>query len=238
MTQVFERCYQNINTPNINIDENINISLRLQPIFSFNENTVSAYEMLSRVHGYKRCAEDFFKEISCEQLTKLLKHQILQVNSYAVSGRIFINVKISCLSLEFIEWLSIYNEKPLAFELDYQDLQAENLNHEDFECINQNLKIIQKAGHQLWLDDFDGLFSQRAQYLLSRVSWDGIKLDKSVLWCLCSKEISEFNRIIDLCTTFAPQTVVEGIESDYQFDVTKESKAKFGQGFYWEDIHM
>lgn len=237
MLQVHEMIKNEYNS-DINLDEGIQLSLRLQPIFNFHDNVISAYEMLSRVHGSKECAEDFFLSISSKQMDKLLKHQILQANNYCVNGKVFINAKIDNLSIEFIEWLSLYSEKQFAFELDYQDLQAENLNHEQIECLNQRLTIIQKHGHQLWLDDFDGLFSQRAQYLLSRVSWDGIKLDKSVLWRLISTELNEFNRIIDLCSTFASQTVVEGIESDYQFDVTKRSRAKLGQGFYWKDIIM
>lgn len=223
------------------IETNLNdneMSLRLQPIFSFKENTVVAYELLTRLNGRHETTETFFRNITSEELTKLLKHQISEINQSVIQKRIFINTKIECLDLDFIKWLSMYCEKPLAFELDYQDIQSADLTDEKLVTLNQYLKLMQNHGHQFWLDDFDGLFSQRAQLLLGRLSWNGIKLDKSVLWSLCSKEIKEFYRIIDLCSAFAPQTVVEGIESDYQLWVARKSKATFGQGFYWGDITM
>lgn len=219
--------------------DDITLSFRLQPIFSFKDDAISGYEILSRIQGRpNNDMEQFFRNISDERLLYLLKQQILQLNRSVVKGRIFINIRLACLSNELVEWLVMYSEKKLAFEIDYRDIQAANFNFEEIQSLEKKLKLLKRHEYQIWLDDFDGLFSQHAQHLLTKIDWDGIKLDKSILWTLSSKGIEEFNRVIDLCSVFAGGTIIEGIETFHQFNVSKSSGENFGQGFYWEDIHM
>ncbi|MGG5825558.1 MULTISPECIES: EAL domain-containing protein [Aeromonas] len=220
------------------LGDGITLSFRLQPIFSFKDDAISGYEILSLIQGQPNGTERFFRNISDERLLYLFKQQILQLNRSLVKGRIFINIKLACLSIELIEWLAMYNERPLAFEIDCQDIQAANFYFEEIESLDKKLKLLKRHEHQIWLDDFDGLFSQEVQHLLTRIDWDGIKLDKSILWALSSKGVEEFNKIIDRCSVFAGGTIIEGIESFHQFNVSKSSGASFGQGFYWGDIHM
>lgn len=221
------------------LGDGITLSFRLQPIFSFKDDTISDYEILSRIQGQpNNDMAQLFRNISDERLLYLLKQQILQLNRSLVKGRIFINIRLACLSNELVEWLVMYSEKKLAFEIDCQDIQAANFNFEEIQSLDKKLKLLKRHEHQIWLDDFDGLFSQEVQHLLTRIDWDGIKLDKSILWALSSKGVEEFNRIIDRCSVFAGGTIIEGIEYFHQFNVSKSSGANFGQGFYWEDIHM
>lgn len=220
------------------LGDNITLLFRLQPIFSFKDDAIAGYELLSRIQGRPNDAEEFFRNISDEQLLYLLKQQILQSNSSLVQGRIFINIRLACLNNELIEWLVMYSEKPFAFEIDYRDIQMADLSFDEMESLDEKLKLLKRHEHQIWLDDFDGLFSKNAQHLLTRIDWDGIKLDKSILWAIPSKGIEEFNRVIELCSVFAGWTIIEGIESFHQFNVSELSGASFGQGFYWENIYM
>lgn len=214
------------------------LSFRLQPIISLKHEAITGYELLSRIQGQANSMEEFFRNISDEQLLCLLQHQILRLNCSSVKFRTFINIKLSCFSYELIEWLAIYSEKPFAFEIDYQDIKTTCLNFEEIESLGKMVRSLKMHDHQVWLDDFDGIFSQKAQCILGRIDWDGIKLDKSVLWAFASSGIEELNRVINLCSNFVGRTIIEGIESFHQLNVSKLSGATYGQGFYWKDIYM
>lgn len=220
------------------LGDDVMLSFRLQPIISLKHETITGYELLSRVQGQSSNMEDFFRNISDDKLLCLLQQQILRVNNSIIKDLTFINIKLTCLSNEFVEWLKTYSEKPLAFEIDYQDIQTNNLDFEEIESLGKMVRELKRHDHQVWLDDFDGIFSQKAQCLLGRIDWDGIKLDKSVLWSFASSGIEEFNRVINLCSIFVGQTIIEGIESFHQLSVSKLSGATYGQGFFWEDIDM
>lgn len=220
------------------IDDDVMLSFRLQPIHNFNKNIFSGYEVLSRVHSHNKSAESFFRELSAPRLLTLIKDQVTRANLSSICGRYYININLECLNSDLVKWFAANCKKKLALEIDYHDICQVDFDSLQLERLNKNILLLKRLGHEVWLDDFDGIFSQKARCILDIIKWDGIKLDKSVLWMLASQNQSALRNIVNLCSNITKKVLIEGVESLYQYNISKMSGACFGQGFYWSDIYM
>ncbi|MCW0507635.1 EAL domain-containing protein [Aeromonas piscicola] len=208
------------------------LSMRLQPIARLDTNKTVAYEVLSRIDTESSImVEDFFREIPSNELMALLMRQITIINGSRLNTRFFLNVRLECLTDKFVSWIESFAQKKLSFEIDYHDII--NVRYSPSPLIINRLLLL---GHQIWLDDFDADFDN--EEILCAFNWSGIKLDKSVLWKLAFHHPAKIADIIRRCTCYAEDVIVEGIETDMQFNLSKFGGAQFGQGFYWRDLEI
>ncbi len=214
------------------------LNSRLQPILNLKSESVIGGELLSTIDGIVN-VERFFSSITDSCLVELVIKQVKMINatrfrSQHIHGRYFINIRYKMLSdKDFVLWICKNSNVSLSLEIDCQDLVLNGALYIN----NEHVSLLQRHGHQIWLDDFNCAFNQHSISLLSRIKWDGIKVDKSILWSLCHDEIS-LKHLVRCCREFAEHILIEGVETNYHLDVCKKSGFDYGQGFHWHDLEL
>lgn len=114
----------------------------------------------------------------------------------------------------------------------------------DFESALEVLEEIKAAGARIAIDDFGTGFSSLAY--VHRLPIDALKVDRSFVRDLPQSEKSTnvLRSILDLCDNMGLNCVVEGVETQEQFDLISDLGAAQVQGYYYSkplsagDAHM
>jgi len=114
----------------------------------------------------------------------------------------------------------------------------------DFETALEVLEEIKAAGARIAIDDFGTGFSSLAY--VHRLPIDALKVDRSFVRDLThnQKSANVLRSILDLCENMSLSCVVEGVETQEQFDLISDLGAGQIQGFYYSkplsggDTHM
>ncbi|WP_084395650.1 putative bifunctional diguanylate cyclase/phosphodiesterase [Henriciella aquimarina] len=114
----------------------------------------------------------------------------------------------------------------------------------DYESAMDVLKLIQSTGAHVAIDDFGTGFSSLAY--VHRLPIDTLKVDRSFIRDLTRNERSSnvLRSILSLCRNLRISCVIEGIETQEQFDCVYDLGARFVQGYYYSkplsasDTHM
>lgn len=208
------------------------LATRLQPIVDLRGDIPVGFEMLSQLAWFADI-EAYFANLGDEQLLALIRSQIRQANGYGEGRpwRFFVNIRSTLLQdVHFVDWLCRHAKVPLALELDPTELQEVVA-----EPRPDLLTRLRRAGHQLWLDDFDECTAPPG--LLSWLDWDGIKIDKAVLWRQ-RRPGTGLSRLVERCQRYSPRILVEGVESTHQLQQCRLSGLDLGQGFYWPEHRL
>lgn len=206
----------------------LKIRSRLQPIVDLATNEIVAYEMLSSVLEHNN-AEAFFNGLHYDTVFKVLKWQVLLLNviSYKEHPRFSLNISPELLlSKKCIDWICKNSNKKLALEVDYSLLKMHTPPSSSI------LDMLWSHGHEVWLDDFNGVSDNN---LCLDVSWDVVKIDKSVLWGVGVDE-GELIRFTTEIKKYHKKILMEGIETVRQIKACQKSLVDLGQGFYWQDV--
>jgi EAL domain-containing protein (putative c-di-GMP-specific phosphodiesterase class I) len=91
------------------------------------------------------------------------------------------------------------------------------------------LEKLKKHGHTVILDDFGTGYSSLSY--LRYLPIKKIKIDKIFVNNLDEYSTLVLSSIIDLCQKLSAETVVEGIETESQFQLIKKFKVNYYQGF-------
>ncbi|MGX5835976.1 EAL domain-containing protein [Aeromonas piscicola] len=213
---------------------------RIQPIKCLKSGVFFGGEILSRLDGVAD-VELFFSCMQDETMADLVKMQVHMLNDakfYAngeyFQSRYFINIRAELLcDFDFILWICNNSYVPLSLEVDFQELISNKANYFN----KHSIQLLKDNGHNLWLDDFTCNFNQRSVELLSVIDWDGIKIDKSILWKLCFDE-SSLKHIVSCCRMFTDCVLMEGIETDHHLKICERAGLDYGQGFHWSDLQL
>lgn len=218
----------------------VKLSCRLQPIVDIKAGVTVGYEVLSG--GEIIRPEFFFSSVDDAFISRLARRQIAMVNLFSHLTKMhkikfFINVTPALINDEaFVFWLCEYSDVDICLEVDYSALRVL---HGDISM--ENIEYLKGRGHQLWLDDFKGSIpAYHAMYgnRKNAVSiWNGIKLDKSLLWDNY-KNHDDMKSLIMECREISDVILVEGIESWFQLFACKIADCNLGQGYYWRDIQL
>jgi EAL domain-containing protein (putative c-di-GMP-specific phosphodiesterase class I) len=209
---------------------------RYQPIININNGREVGYEVLSTI---EKCddVEKYFSEMSDSDVIDLVKSQVNQINHICrvdVSSkrkRFFVNIRATSIyDRSFIEWLCKNSQCKLALEVDYQDLSAQSIS--TFEP--RNLELLRYHGHQIWLDDFNCNFGESSSLHVSSNYWDGIKIDKKVLWTFCHDH-KGLKRGVDRCRGLSDYVLIEGVETAQHLNACEKVKIDYCQGFHWKN---
>ena len=114
----------------------------------------------------------------------------------------------------------------------------------DFESAMEVLNILRASGAHIAIDDFGTGFSSLAY--VHRLPIDTLKVDRSFIRDLTRSERSTnvLRSILSLCQHLRISCVVEGVETQEQFDTVCDLGGRFIQGYYYSkplsagDTHM
>ena len=102
------------------------------------------------------------------------------------------------------------------------------------ENLREQLRAIRANGYRLWMDDFGSGYS--SLNVFSQFEFDLIKYDMDLLRCLDDNGgvnrviLREFTRVAQ---ELRIQTLIEGVETQEQYDFVKEIGCELAQGFYF-----
>ena len=167
---------------------------------------------------------------------------LLAVKQAAVFGNVLANygVKIpisvnisspQILDPEFLpQIMSICSEYDAAHEFIELEITESVFMLED-ESPTERLLEIQKAGFRISLDDFGTGYSSLSY--LRQFQFDVVKIDRSFILDLENSEraYNLFVSIMDMCKALRTDTVVEGIETEKQFELLSKVGVNKYQGF-------
>lgn len=201
-----------------------------QPIVDNKSSRVSSFELLSRSISID-CMEDFFGALSANDVTNISCIQMSLISDFlsickdGFNLRVHINIHYKTLfSADFIKLAKEMKLVRFAFEIN------------GFECGNYQLlkvkdafKKIKAFGHEIWLDDY-GVNNATVGLLLG-LPWDGVKIDKEIVWRSSQEQLHALVRSCKSCTN---QVTLEGVEDAYLNELSIHSGSDFSQGFNWK----
>jgi EAL domain-containing protein (putative c-di-GMP-specific phosphodiesterase class I) len=201
----------------------------VQPIVDTESSEIKYFEVLSRVSkhsGEQLNSEDFFSEIDDEFIKLVSIHQIYYFQRHGIGKEFSINLTMSTLLDEqFI--LSLLSFKKKNFILEINDV-----NH-DVRCtiLLNNIAKLQRSGIKIWLDDYYHEYNS-ANLTFGLITWDRIKIDKSVLHHNSDVSLLADSIYYVLQPYCKDGLIFEGIESSFQHNVVKGENI-LGQGYYY-----
>ncbi|SFC38226.1 diguanylate cyclase/phosphodiesterase with GAF sensor [Pseudoalteromonas denitrificans DSM 6059] len=221
---------------------NNEFELYYQPIFEIKNNKVKGFEALVRWHhpekglvlpnNFITAAEDSGQILQLDlHLLKQAAKQISQWQSeYKTHFTITVNVSSRHFSsLDFVSFIKnlyqIYKLKTgsLCIEITESGL-IENL-----ALAKEIIEGLQSLGVRLYLDDFGTGYS--ALGYLHQLPIHVLKIDKSFIDNLQNDNNPLVDAILSLAKSLKLEVVAEGIETQEQLDILKQTSCNYGQGY-------
>lgn len=205
----------------------------LQQIVGSKNGSPMAYEMLSKLSSdlEDQCVdcESFFSNIDDKLIKNLFISQLKWISDHNCANSldlISLNLTLSCLCDEqFVNQIICETHGPIAIEIN--EFERATLTTE---LIN-NIKKLQRFGHQVWLDDYLP-HCQSANATLGVIDWDMIKIDKTYLYTSDNDSVG-MQLLIKYLHKYSGQgIIIEGIETNMQRAQFKR-EGIYLQGFYF-----
>ena len=232
--------------------ENKEFEMYYQPIFNVKENKFTNVEALVRLKNKTQ-----YGFVSPEEFIPMVeKNGMIMDLSNIIFNKVFsfMNEKslrqkgISHMELNLSGLQSVDSDLPLLMNklLTEYNIPADSVNLEITESVaitsgymlKKNMDELKKMGCSFSMDDFGTGYSNLSQIV--KTEFEVIKIDKSLLWpCFDEKNKSLQNAkmlletLIELMLKFGYEIVVEGIETQEQFEYLKKQGITFAQGYYF-----
>lgn len=217
---------------------NNELSLNYQPIFNEDKSIVKAEALLrwnSKVLGQVN-PQQFISYAEETREIIPIGYWIVEkvckfINENKLKMEIGINISpIQLLEVDFVEninkILNEYNVSPnqIYFEITETVLLDEN------ESVKNNILNLRKKGIAIALDDF-GTGYASFNYL-KKYNLDILKIDKLFIDNATSSEFEMVAHIKDISNLLNMKVVIEGVETEEQFNELKKIGCNFFQGYY------
>jgi len=204
------------------------VGIKLEPIVALASLRQVGVEVLS-VLSASRHAEDFFYDRSALWSITLLEAQLAALKNTPRSHNLFINLPITVLTEPAsFQRLIRLPAAPLNIEI-VDPVAFLALSVAQKQRVIQNLLLLRKQGHAIWLDDVDDVLVQ--SFLACRLPLSGIKIDKETFWRL--RDTPALRQLVSLCFQLAGKVLIEGIETERDRTWALQAGADLGQGYYW-----
>ncbi|SAD19567.1 diguanylate Phosphodiesterase [Enterobacter cloacae] len=204
------------------------VGIKLEPIVALASLRQVGVEVLS-VLSASRHAEDFFYDRSALWSITLLEAQLAALKNTPRSHNLFINLPITVLTEPAsFQRLIRLPAAPLNIEI-VDPVAFLALSVAQKQRVIQNLLLLRKQGHAIWLDDVDDVLVQ--SFLACRLPLSGIKIDKEAFWRL--RDTPALRQLVSLCFQLAGKVLIEGIETERDRTWALQAGADLGQGYYW-----
>ncbi len=219
--------------------EKDNIEPYYQPIFDFETNSVTKYEVLARgLYNNKIIAPIYFLE-SAQRLGLITSLTRIIINkSFAFFEHNNYDFSINLTERDFLEG---YLCEFLQLKLAQYNISASRVTFEVLESVttaNENHQIIDKLmamkhmGFKVAIDDF-GIESSNFSRLIE-IDFDYIKIDGIFIQNLDNntKDKMIVKAIVNLANTLGIKTVAEFVKNKKVLDIVKECGVTSAQGYY------
>lgn len=195
-----------------------------QPIVANDSKEIYSFELLSRCKLVDSI-DVLFSAFSPTDISSISCLQIKAINTIFPRRKRPFNINIGLTTLvnsDFLDLIKSGVGMPIIFEVSVFDRE-----HYTESDLIKAFRIVQSYGYQVWLDDFGAGNSTLS--ILMAYPWDGVKIDKEILWGGEQK----LQHIVALCNNFTSNITVEGVETKYLESLSAQSGATLSQGFYW-----
>jgi EAL domain-containing protein (putative c-di-GMP-specific phosphodiesterase class I) len=222
-----------------NIITRLDFHLHFQPIVDLKSFKASHYEMLTRfeegVSPYEMItfgedvglAPDFDLAVCDRAINYLIHTPQSRVKKFAInlSGQ-------SIQNPSFMKSLSrrLASQKSLSDNLIFEITESTTI--QDLGAVNEFIKLLQKEGYKVCLDDF-GAGSASFQYL-HQLHVDYVKLDGAYTKQIThnKRDATMVKNLARLCQDLGVKMVAEFVEEEAQIKMLREMGIEYGQG-YW-----
>lgn len=207
--------------------ENAVRGIRFQPIYSVAEKMIKAWEVLSLLQP-DIDPERYFSAQSDRACLNVLCWQLQIIYKMKNRKRYYLNVPARLLcSTQAIEQLLPWLREGIVLEV--QDPHGFiSLSHSERQAFYVYARMIKSMGAEIWLDD---ILPEQVTYLGAELSrFDGVKIDRSVLW-----DPPALIPLIQRCARHVNAVLVEGVENSQHFHIAQGGGSHFLQGFMWPE---
>lgn len=206
------------------------LQCRFEPIVDIATGQIIASEMLCRPEDED--AETFFRHAPLATLSDIVDLQIARLREPSIPQQqaVFINVSLDLLLDD--KWADNVLPRMAGYNIELDCLQC--MAHLDA-LTRRGAAIFSKVrryGINIWLDDINEAAITAISALPLR--FDGIKIDKYVLWHLA--EINDRRTMADFArqlNELARVVIVEGVENDDHLQFAAVAPIRCAQGYYW-----
>lgn len=214
-----------------------------QPQFDFKENKVLSFEALVRwknEFGEFIPPSLFIPIAEQRNLINKLDEYVLEIvanqlkiwENQGFSMKVAVNISAKHFTTSLVQYmdelLERYELTPQSIELEITETAAIS----NFEYTKELIEKLNARGINIALDDFGTGFSS-LKYL-SELKISKLKIDRSFVMKLDEhgKECAIIKSIVDMTSTFGILTIVEGIETVTQLEISKVLGCNAYQGYY------
>lgn len=214
--------------------------IRLQPLVDLHLNKEVGREVLAKLSTGLN-ADDYFSEVSPDAILLQFFDQIDCIGQMNLPGITFLNLPVRVFADSECIWrlkqLRICYRKGLAIEL--QDpVNLITAGSRVIQFVERGLRILRDSGWPVWLDDLKTDICE--ELINTGIQFDGIKIDRSEM-VAGRRNTENFRRLIARArhlTTCEGHVLAEGIETENDLAIARESGAEWGQGFLWQEQNV
>jgi len=208
--------------------------IRLQPIVRLKDNTVTGYEVLSKITSDDN-VERFFNALPEKDYVTLLMRQLEIIHGVGINETLFVNLPLRIFlnkcELDFFVQREATGEKKINIEVQDAFL-LEKVDSLQKRSVIKAMNRCKSHGYDIWLDDYT---AGMGRWLNNPViTFDGIKTDYREIRRLKKKALS-MKPLVDEAKQFTKRILVEGIETESDLRYARASGATLGQGYLWPE---
>lgn len=232
--------------------KNNGIEMFLQPIYNIEEETFSNAEALVRLKDNKTIGfispDEFIPLAEKNGLITNLSDCIFNQTFSFMSENNLDSLGVKHIEVNLSAIQSVDPDLPSYIEdlINSKRLHPQSINLEITEStaistnslLMQNMKAIKNLGCSFSMDDFGTGYSNLSQ--IAKIDYELIKLDKSLLWpCFDEKNPDKeeakiiLENMISMILKLGKKIVVEGVETEEQFNYLKSLNVNYIQGYYF-----
>ena len=226
-------------------------TLVIQPVVNFRDNTVKDGEVLSRLEHPERGVifpDEFLPVIDALGLYPAFDRYIFEKSCVWLHRSMADGNEFEILSCNFSR--KTLSEADIAqdmiqiannYGISHSKLGVEITEREpapDEKQLINNLNLLRDAGFRIILDDYgDGVTSMSD---LMQYPVDILKIDRSLLWKTTTEQgKTAFRAMVSMFMEMGAEVVCEGIETEEQNRLARESGCHYGQGYlYFKPIRQ
>lgn len=200
--------------------------IRLELIHFFADAEPNVQEVLSQVKT-RDSLDAFFRHLSAQAKQQLFLWQVRQVTP--LSGRFSINLSLNMIIQPTFVQSLVTQADPARIIIEIQDPGTLlHLGHSEQHNVLTSLRILRRAGFNVWLDD---LYPQQLPaWQSSGMGFDAVKISNTLFHQFRTAE-HQLTRLIAHYRQIGHRVVIEGVETRQDYALSLESGADAVQGF-------
>lgn len=205
--------------------------LRFQPIYCLSDNNIQAWEVLSALKEDIQ-PERFFSSLSHKICLQILLWQLKVIQGINSRQHYYLNAPTKMLcQRRYVDSLLPLLRSGITIEVQDPDVFFALSDKENQEFLALTREI-QNRGASLWLDDIK---PEHLPLLATDINhFDGIKIDKTVIWNYQSVP-DVFLSLMARLSFMTDSILIEGIENQTQLSLAARSGCSLLQGYYWPE---